>query len=142
MKRVTVSERKTIVERAHGLCEYCLSPMNVSPDPFCVEHVVPRSHGGGNELDNLALSCQGCNSSKYNKIAAEDSLTEASVSLYHPRAHNWNDHFAWSSDLTQIVGLTATGRATIETLQLNRPNVVNLRLLLLIAGKHPATIAR
>jgi 5-methylcytosine-specific restriction endonuclease McrA len=116
--------------------------MNVSPDPFSVEHVVPRSLGGETDLDNLALSCQECNNSKYNKIAAEGSLTEASVSLYNPRAHNWNDHFAWSSDLTQIVGLTATGRATIETLQLNRPNVVNLRLLLLLADKHPATIAR
>jgi hypothetical protein len=36
-----------------------------------------------------------------------------------------------------IVGLTPTGRATIEALKLNREPLVNLRRLLYAAGEHP-----
>lgn len=37
----------------------------------------------------------------------------------------------------QIIGLTPTGRATVEALRLNRPEVVNLRRLLFAHGEHP-----
>jgi hypothetical protein len=47
------------------------------------------------------------------------------------------DHFAWSDDLTLIIGLTPTGRATVVRLQLNRSGVVSLRSLLHSAGLHP-----
>jgi hypothetical protein len=36
-----------------------------------------------------------------------------------------------------IIGLTPTGRATIEALHLNRANVVNLRRVLYALGEHP-----
>ena len=49
------------------------------------------------------------------------------VPLYHPRQHRWPDHFAWNEDTTIVIGLTPTGRATVEALRLNRENVVNLR---------------
>jgi hypothetical protein len=47
------------------------------------------------------------------------------------------DHFAWSDDFLLIVGLTATGRATIDALQLNRPELFKLRGALLLIGEHP-----
>lgn len=56
-----------IYERADGLCEYCKSPANISSQAFVVEHIIPQSKGGKTILENLALSCQGCNSYKYNK---------------------------------------------------------------------------
>jgi hypothetical protein len=59
------------------------------------------------------------------------------VPLFHPRRDRWGDHFAWNADFTRIVGLTPTGRATVEKLQLNRVGVVNLRRVMLIAGLHP-----
>lgn len=37
----------------------------------------------------------------------------------------------------EVIGLTATGRATVQELQLNRKNLVNLRALLLLADLHP-----
>ncbi|MEO0375234.1 MAG: hypothetical protein AAF329_11545, partial [Cyanobacteria bacterium P01_A01_bin.17] len=52
-------------------------------------------------------------------------------------ARTWTDHFVWSQDYLSIVGTTAIGRATIETLQLNRTGVVNLRKLLILARLHP-----
>jgi hypothetical protein len=39
--------------------------------------------------------------------------------------------------LSQILGLTAIGRATVEALQLNRAALVNLRRVLVKAGEHP-----
>jgi hypothetical protein len=61
------------------------------------------------------------------------------VPLYDPRRDRWHDHFAWSEEHTELIGLTATGRATIGRLQLNRAGVVNLRRVLLPAGIHPPT---
>lgn len=57
--------------------------------------------------------------------------------LYHPRTMLWNDHFAWSEDTTIVIGLTPIGRATVQTLRMNRAGVVNLRQLLHTAGQHP-----
>lgn len=57
-----------------------------------------------------------------------------SLSLLAYVARLW---MPWSDDFTLIIGLTPTGRATIETLFLNREGVVNLRQLLYAIGKHP-----
>ena len=88
-------------------------------------------------MDNLAFACQGCNNRKYTNTEAMDPVSQAIVSLYHPRQHYWNDHFAWSDDYALILGLTPIGRATVEKLQLNRAGLVNLRRILFEAGEHP-----
>ena len=135
--RLTQQQRQLIQHRASSCCEYCLSQAKFSSDPFSIEHIIPRSRGGISDLDNLAVACQGCNNFKYNHTEALDPITGESVPLYHPRQHNWGDHFTWSNDSTQMLGLTPTGRATIERLQLNREGVVNLRLVLNSIGEHP-----
>jgi HNH endonuclease len=104
-----------------------------------VEHIIARALGGQTEADNLALSCQGCNGHKYIKWQATDPLTEVIVSLFHPRQQQWRDHFGWNEDATLIVGLTPTGRATIEALKMNRIELINLREVLYAAQKHPLT---
>lgn len=37
----------------------------------------------------------------------------------------------------KIIGITPKGRATVETLQLNRENVINHRMVLFLFGTHP-----
>lgn len=64
--------RQLVFTRADHLCEYCCSPMSHSLDPFNVEHIVPLSKNGTNELDNLACSCGGCNGHKHNKMETLD----------------------------------------------------------------------
>jgi 5-methylcytosine-specific restriction endonuclease McrA len=135
--RVSEKDRQAVIERAKGCCEYCRSQVRFSPDPFSVEHILPRAAGGGNEADNLALSCQGCNNMKYTHTQALDPITGDKVPLFHPRRHVWREHFTWSEDFTLLVGKTPTGRATIERLQLNREGVVNLRGALHFRGEHP-----
>lgn len=135
--RVTKQTKQAVIERAFGCCEYCRSQMRYSPDPFSIEHILPRSRGGRNAATNLALSCQGCNNLKYACTEAADPPTGILYPLFHPRQHIWNDHFTWSEDFTLIVGRTPIGRATIARLQLNREGVVNLRTVLVNIGRHP-----
>jgi len=129
--------RRMTIARAQGCCEYCLSQARYSTHSFVIEHIVPRSRGGRTVESNLALACQGCNNHKYTKTRARDPLTKRLAQVFHPRKHRWAEHFTWSADYTVLIGLTATGRATVEALQLNRPEVVNLRRVLLAFGEHP-----
>lgn len=100
---------------------------------------MPRSRDGSDEMDNLALCCLGCNNIKLTSVEAFDPVTREIVPLYHPRRQRWSDHFDWNLDFTLVVGLTQTGRATIEKLQLNREGLVNYRRVLAAMGEHPPT---
>ncbi|HEY7419924.1 MAG TPA: HNH endonuclease signature motif containing protein [Ktedonobacteraceae bacterium] len=140
MKRASPRQKAEIIRRSQGYCDYCLSSMHYSPDTFSAEHIIPSSRGGKTEVDNLALSCQGCNNIKYKRVSGLDPVTGQTVPLYNPRQDKWVEHFTWSNDLTLLLGLTPTGRATVELMQLNRTGVVNLRQLLLLAHKHPAMV--
>ena len=133
----TAAQRAEVERRTSGYCEYCRSPVKYGVQPFECEHIIPLSRGGETKLDNLAYACGGCNRIKATRTSGTDPDSGRSVSLFHPRQQRWEDHFAWDHDFTQVIGLTATGRATIATLRLNRPGVVNLRKVLLIAGEHP-----
>lgn len=135
--KLTAKQKEAIAHRAGQCCEYCRSQARFSPDPFSIEHIIPRSKNGTDEDDNLALACQGCNNRKYTHIEARDPVSGKLVPLYHPRYQRWADHFGWNEDFTLAIGLTPTGRATVERLQLNREGVVNLRRVLSTIGQHP-----
>lgn len=129
--------KQTIIERARGCCEYCRSQALFSTQAYSVEHIIPVSYGGETVSDNLALACQGCNNHKYTKTKGRDLVSGEMVPLYNPRQQPWQEHFTWNEDFTIIVGLTPTGRATVETLKLNREGLVNLRRVLYAMGEHP-----
>ena len=130
-------DRQWIAERARWRCEYCKSPSEFATQAFSVEHILPLCRGGNTTLDNLALACPGCNSHKYAKIEAPDPVDGKMVRLFNPRTQAWREHFHWNIGFAEIVGLTPTGRATVNALRLNRPGVVNMRRVLFMAGYHP-----
>lgn len=136
-KRITPSLRRRVQERANGCCEYCRSQEMFATESFSVDHIKPRVEGGKTKMSNLAYACLGCNGYKSWHTYATDPATGDIAPLFNPRQQQWAEHFAWSEDLTEILGITPTGRATVEALKLNRPNLINLRHLLLIIGKHP-----
>jgi hypothetical protein len=138
---ISAGKRNEVAQRAQFCCEYCQSQLKYSADSFSVEHIIPLSRGGHEEISNLALSCQRCNNSKYVALESMDPLTGRTVPLFHPRDQAWADHFAWSHDFLFIYGITPTGRATVERLQLNRPGVVNLRHVLRSVGEHPPSLS-
>ncbi|MEB3291634.1 MAG: HNH endonuclease signature motif containing protein [Synechococcales bacterium] len=118
---MTLSEavRRQVRERACFLCEYCHSLEETSAAPFEIDHILPRSLGGMDELENLALACQRCNGYRYNFTSGVDPETQTSVPLFNPRQQDWAEHFVWTAEGTEIVGLTPVGRATCHRLDLN-----------------------
>jgi len=139
-KHIPAELRRLVKTRAGGCCEYCRSQAKYSADSFTVDHITPRSLGGATEADNLAHSCFGCNQHKAARREAADPATGSIEPLFNPRKQDWEGHFAWSDDFTLIVGLTPTGRATVEALQINRTGLVNLRRAPYSIGEHPPKI--
>jgi hypothetical protein len=64
-------------------------------------------------------------------------VTGEMVALFNPRSMSWTEHFAWTDAGDRIVGLTACGRATVVTLNLNRPALVVARRAWVSVGWHP-----
>jgi 5-methylcytosine-specific restriction endonuclease McrA len=52
------------------------------------DHVVPHSHGGGNEIDNLVLACAACNFGKMHYTLEELGLADPRLST--PEYSSWN----------------------------------------------------
>lgn len=48
-------------------CVYCGA---IGP-PVHVDHVIPRSQGGSNDPDNLAIACAACNREKGSRTPSE-----------------------------------------------------------------------
>jgi HNH endonuclease len=134
---IPVALKQLVFNRANGLCEYCRSQARFAIDPLVIDHIQPVSRGGKTIAENLALACQTCNNYKYTKTEAVDPVTNQSVSLFHPRKMSGEEHFTWNEDVTQSIGITPVGRATIALLQINRDGVVNMRRVLAIMGYHP-----
>src|SRR5258708_22598911 len=96
---------------------------------MAVDHIVPVIAGGKTVLDNMCISCPGCNSFKQDFQTAVDPQNQRETALFNPRIQTWIEHFQWSENGTQIIGLTAIGRATIDRLRMNRESVVAARRL-------------
>jgi hypothetical protein len=103
--RISRLIHEQVIQRANGCCEYCAAQQKFSMDTFSVEHIFPKSRGGSDELNNLALSCQGCNACKSNRTEVIDPETRQTIPLYNPRTDSWSDHFVWSKDYTNLIGL-------------------------------------
>jgi len=134
---IPVAVERLVRRRAQERCEYCQSPSDVSSAPFSLDHIFPESLGGTSDEDNLALSCAFCNLTKGDRTHALNPETGLRVALFHPRQQRWSDHFCWSEDFSMIMALTATGRATVAALRLNRPELQNLRRVLVRSEQHP-----
>ena len=116
---VSDSVREAVRQRAGGLCEYCHASEAWQFVLFTIDHVLPRSLGGSDGIDNLALACRNCNERRGNRVSADDPETGEPVALFHPRQNRWQDHFIWDDRRVRILPLTSTGRATLNLLDLN-----------------------
>ena len=126
-----------ISERASRRCEYCRAPEEIFNFPFEVEHIVPRSRGGSDDAENLALACHSCNRFKSDFMSGFDPETQIDTRLFSPRRDRWEEHFELLQDSGAVRGITSTGRATVERLRLNRPQHVGARLYWMALGFFP-----
>jgi hypothetical protein len=118
-------------------CGYCRSSEALTGMPLEIEHIIPEAAGGPTVRENLWLACHRCNEYKGDRTQASDPLTRERVALFNPRTQRWRDHFVWSPDGALVVGLTPSGRATVEALRLNNEHVVEARRFWVEAGWHP-----
>lgn len=103
-----------------------------------IEHIIPLARGGTSAEGNLWLSCPLCNRYKADKISGVDPISGDQVALFNPRTQVWADHFRWSEDGLRIVGLTSTGRVTVDVLHLDSdPDALLVRSYWVLAGWHP-----
>lgn len=136
--------RQQVRERAKCLCEYCHSSEDASAARFEIDHIQPRSLGGLDTLENLALACQRCNSYRYNFTEGIDPESQLVVKLFNPRCDQWQQHFIWEKGGLMIRGQTSIGRATCDRLDLNDQAhndsaIIKARRLWLQGGWHPPT---
>ena len=123
---------EAVRQRARNRCEYCGLPQGAFRRGFHIEHIVARQHGGSTSLDNLAFACWACNLKKGPNLSGIDPATGLVTALFHPREHDWPEHFsAHVATLMplgiEIRGLTPVGRATVRVLAMNKGTRLQLR---------------
>ncbi|MBI3915183.1 MAG: HNH endonuclease [Chloroflexi bacterium] len=128
--------RRRVIAESHDRCAYCHTTTAVTGAQLVIDHIIPESAGGQGVRENLCVACHSCNEFKGAQTHASDPMTGKPTRLFHPR-RQWIEHFRWSEDGTEIIGLTPTGRATVSALNLNHPLIVEARRRWAIVGWHP-----
>ena len=77
--------RRNILERDSHTCQYC----RYRGDQLTLDHVIPRSRGGGETWENLVTACVRCNVKKGNRTPRESSM----ILLTKPRKPYSSLHF-------------------------------------------------
>jgi hypothetical protein len=132
--------RQLVWRRAADRCEYCQLAQAYSILPFEIDHVIARKHRGKTIASNLALSCYYANSFQGSDIASIDIASGKLSRLYNPRRHRWSRHFRWNGPF--LIGLTGIGRTTVQLLQINHPQRVEQRIILIAAMLFPPDLAQ
>jgi len=63
--------KQNIIKRDRWKCQYC----GETEGPMTVDHVIPRSHGGGETWGNLVCACSSCNNKKGNRTPQEAGMS-------------------------------------------------------------------
>jgi hypothetical protein len=134
---ITEALRQFVRQRAGNRCEYCLSHQDYVMGRLQIDHILPEAKGGTDEQENLCLACEFCNQYKWTKTVWPDPVTNERVNIFNPRNQNWSEHFLWSDDGVEIIGLTKVGRATVEALRLNNQLAITVRKNWVNAKWHP-----
>ena len=72
--------REYLLEKWGRCCAYC----GRTKVPLQIEHTVPKSRGGTNRINNLALACEPCNLLKNNRTAEEFGYPEVQAQTKKP----------------------------------------------------------
>lgn len=62
--------RKNILRRDHFRCAYCARPT----PPLTIDHILPKSRGGGDTWENLVCACVRCNNRKGDRTPDEAGM--------------------------------------------------------------------
>lgn len=137
MPRPSISKtlRHFVAQRANGCCEYCLLHQEDSPETHQIDHIIALRHKGKTRRDNLAYACAECNRNKGTDFGTVEPKTSQVVFLFNPRQQKWKAHFRLEG--ARFIGLTATGKTTIELLHLNDDHRLLEREMLIATNCYP-----
>ena len=74
--------RRAVFARDGSRCQYCAKPAEN------LDHVVPRSRGGGHTWENVVAACRRCNTRKGDRTPEEAGLDLVRAPQV-PRRHGW-----------------------------------------------------
>jgi hypothetical protein len=135
MGKIPISLRQLVIERAKNRCEYCCLSQAGQAATFHIDHIIPVVASGATISDDLALACVSCSLRKSAKQTVTDPDTKKEVYIFNPRQQSWEEHFRWNG--VTVVGLTATGRGTVDALNMNRAIMLAIRGEEELLGRHP-----
>ncbi len=117
-ERARVGGREVVV----GKCIHCGARHTLGMDGEAltratIEHIVPRGHGGQDELANLAIACASCNIGKGHRLDlrawSDPTLQRVIATLQERRARRMREPPAWI-DLPPWTGAGAGAGADEE----------------------------
>jgi hypothetical protein len=136
-RRIPRSLRQRLVTESRNQCAYCHTLTAITGARPVIDHIIPEAAGGPTVWENLCVTCHSCNEFKGAQAESKDPLTGRRARLFHPRQQLWSEHFCWSEDGANVIGLTPVGRATVVALNLNHPTIVEARHRWAKVGWHP-----
>lgn len=78
--------RSSIFKRDNYTCQYCAKKF--TRKELTIDHIIPRSRGGGTNWLNVVAACKPCNSKKDDRTPEEARMPL----LNQPRVPSWHDH--------------------------------------------------
>ena len=134
---ITEAIRDRVQKTFDNRCAYCLSAQKYLMLALEIDHIKAVANDGTDDEDNLCSCCRACNLYKGKQTHAIDPATKQQSPLFNPRQDNWSEHFRWSEDGIEVIGLTPIGRATVVALQMNNEYALTTRRLWVSVGWHP-----
>ena len=61
-------KKAALLGKQQGMCYWCSKPIDLNAT---IDHLIPRSRGGTDVNENLALCCRSCNAAKSNMTPEE-----------------------------------------------------------------------
>lgn len=106
-KRVPISKalRFEVFKRDSFTCQYC---GRSAPEVVLeVDHIVPVSKGGTNDIFNLVTSCKECNRGKSNKVLSDDTTIKkqkAELDTLNEKREQMEMMLHWKEELQKVIG--------------------------------------
>lgn len=94
--------RKSIYQRDNGVCQICGEPVEFCE--FHIDHIIPISRGGADEINNIQVSHRWCNIAKGNALPGQA----------RQRTNKPNNALNTGEKASQTFVLTPTEQALIE----------------------------
>ena len=109
-RRIALTRRNIFMRDKHS-CQYC--GLAFRPSELTMDHVVPRSQGGGGSWENLVTSCGPCNRRKGGRTPHQARMkllsapgrpkvlpVEYTLNLgQHGLPDHWRDYIGWSTSV-------------------------------------------